>query len=227
MEGREFIDLANGRRWLYYAVATFSGSALATAAGAQPPGGAGPAQRAAERVDERVETIDHSIEAYISENALQIQYIRDLQIEGFGPVEARGGVFYNETRDLIAVADMLVDIGDQGDRRRIEVNVGTRLYGAFLNAENEDTFAVGFGGEAQYFLTRDERMSIKLSAFYGPDILTFGIADNIEDVGLRLQMRARQGTDIFVGYRALEIETINGDREVDDHLHIGFRRSFD
>jgi hypothetical protein len=192
----------------------------------QQPQQPGPAERAGERLDDRVDAAARSIEAYVSEDAIQAQYVQELRIEGFGPIEARGGFFYNETRDLIGIVDGLLYIGDQARRRRVEVNVGTRLYGAFLNAENEDTFAVGFGGEAQYFFTRDQRSSIKLMAFYAPDILTFGIADNVKDVGLRLQTRIREATDIFVGYRSLEIETILGSRDVDDDVHIGFRRSF-
>jgi hypothetical protein len=186
----------------------------------------GPAERAAERVDDRVDAVERYIEAYVSDDAIQAQYVQELQIEGFGPIEARGGFFYNETRDLIGVVDALLYIGDQANRRQIEVNVGTRLYGAFLNAENEDTFAVGFGGEAQYFFTRSQRSSLKLTAFYAPDILTFGIADSVKDVSLRLQTRIREATDIFVGFRSLEIETLLGTREVDDNVHIGFRRSF-
>jgi hypothetical protein len=190
---------------------------------AQQPG---PTERAAERVDERVDAVERYIEAYVSDDSIQAQYVQELRIEGFGPIEARGGFFYNEARDLIGMVDGLLYIGDQADVRQIEVNVGTRLYGAFLNAENEDTFAVGFGGEAQYFFTRDQRASLKLTAFYAPDILTFGIADNVKDMSLRLQTRIREGTDIFVGYRSLEIETILGSRDVDDNVHIGFRRSF-
>ena len=184
------------------------------------------AESAAERVDDRVDAAARSIEVYVSDDAIQAQYVQELRIEGFGPIEARGGFFYNETRDLIGMVDALLYIGDQANVRQIEVNVGTRLYGAFLNTENEDTFAVGFGGEAQYFFTRDQRSSIRLAAFYAPDILTFGIANNIKDVSLRLQTRIRDATDIFVGYRSLEIDTILGDREVDDNVHIGFRRSF-
>ena len=180
----------------------------------------------AERVDDRVDAGSRYIEAYVSDDSFQAQYVQELRIEGFGPVEARGGVFYNETRDLIAVVDGLLDIGDQADRRQIEVNVGTRLYGAFLNAENEDTFAVGFGGEAAFFFTRDLRTSVQLVAFYAPDILTFGIANNVQDVSLRLQTRIRDATDIFIGYRSLEIQTTLGDREVDDNVHIGFGRRF-
>jgi hypothetical protein len=202
-------------------------AALALPAAAQQrPRERGPAERAGERVDARVDTVDHSVEAYVSDEALQVQYIRELQIEGLGPIEARGGVFYNEQRDLIAMADALAYIGDQADVRQIEVNVGARMYAAFLNTENEDTFSVGLGGEAQWFFSQDRRTSLKLALFYAPDILSFGIANDIEDISLRLQTRIREGTDIFVGYRSLEISTVAGDREVDDHVHIGFRRSF-
>jgi hypothetical protein len=38
-------------------------------------------------------------------------------------------------------------------------------------------------------------------------------------------MRLRDGMDVFAGFRALEID-LPIDREVDDNLHVGFRRSF-
>jgi hypothetical protein len=197
-------------------------SALPTAAQQQR----GPAERAAERVDERVDSVSQSMEAYVSDDALQIQYIRELRIDEFGPIEARGAVFFNEERDLVGTVDLLAYVGDQARRRQIEVSVGTRMYAAFLNTENEDTFSMGLGGEAQYFFGREARTSLKLALFYAPDILSFGIANDIEDASIRLQTRVRDDTDIFVGYRALEISTTAGDREVDDSLHIGFRHTF-
>lgn len=196
----------------------------AASAGAQQQRGS--AERVGERLDERVDSVSRSIEAYVSDDALQIQYIRELRIDNFGPIEARGAVFYNEQRDLVATADALAYIGDQARQRQIEVSVGARAYAAFLNTENEDTFSMGLGGEAQYFFGREARTSIKLALFYAPDILSFGIANDIEDASIRLQTKVRDGTDIFVGYRALEISTTLGDREVDDSLHIGFRRNF-
>jgi hypothetical protein len=177
-------------------------------------------------VAQRVRTVDNAVEGYVSDIALQVQYVRDVSVEGLGPVEGRVGAFYNEQRDLIGVGDLLAYLGDQADRRLIDVSVGTRVYAAFLNEENEDTLGVGFGGEAEWFFSRDRRTSLKASAFYAPDILTFGIADNVTDWGVRLMTRIRENTDIFVGYRALEFETRVGDREVDDHLHVGFRRVF-
>ena len=174
----------------------------------------------------RVTTIDHAVEFYISDDAMQAEYVRMLDLGELGPTEVRGGFFYNEDRDLIATGDLLTYIGDDVGVRDLEVRVGTRIYGAFLAPEDQDVFGVGLGGEAQYFLTSNRSTSVTLGLFYAPDIATFGLADNVKDVSLRLMTRLRNGTDIFVGFRSFEIDIEPVDREVDDNLHVGFRRSF-
>lgn len=173
----------------------------------------------------RVTTIDHAVEFYISNDALEAQYVRMLDLGELGPTQARGGFLYNEDRDLVAVADLLVDVGDEIDARGLELRVGTRVYGAFLAPEDQDVFSIGLGGEAQYFLGSRRNASVTLGLFYGPDIVTFGTADHAMDVSLRLMTRMRNGTDVFVGYRTLEFG-VDPQRDVDDNLHLGFRRSF-
>ena len=174
----------------------------------------------------RVTTIDHAVEFYISDDALQAEYVRMLDLGDLGPTEVRGGFFYNEDRDLIATGDLLAYVGDDVGVRDLEVRVGTRVYGAFLAPEDQDVFGVGLGGEAQYFLGSSRNTSVTLSLFYAPDIATFGLADNVKDASLRLMTRLRNGTDIFVGFRTFEIDIEPVDREVDDNMHVGFRRSF-
>ena len=185
---------------------------------------AGPAL-AQQQAGDRVRTLDHAVEMYISDDALQARYVRTLDLGELGPTEVRGGFFYNEDRDLIVSGDLLASVGDEIDARRFEVRVGTRVYGAFLALEDQDVFGVGLGGEAQYFFNRSRSTSVQLSLFYSPDIVTFGTADNIKDASLRLITRLRDGTDVFVGFRAFEID-LDVDREVDDNMHVGFRRSF-
>jgi hypothetical protein len=184
---------------------------------------AGPAF--AQQADNRVTTLDHAVEMYLSDDALQARYVRTLDLGEIGPTEVRGGFFYNEDRDLIVSGDLLASVGDEIDARAFEVRVGTRVYGAFLALEDQDVFGVGLGGEAEYFFTRSRSTSVQLSLFYSPDIVTFGTADNIKDASLRLITRLRDGTDVFVGFRVFEID-LDVDREVDDNMHVGFRRSF-
>lgn len=172
------------------------------------------------------EVPDHALEVYLSDNALQAQYLRSLEFnDEIGPAEVRGGFFYNEDRDLILTGDFLARLGDVAERRVIEVRVGTRVYGGFLAIEDQDVFGVGLGGEAEYFIGRSRQTSLKLAFYYAPDIVTFGQADDIKDATFRLQTALRSGTDIFVGFRVFEID-FPIDREVDDNVHIGFRRSF-
>jgi hypothetical protein len=174
---------------------------------------------------DRVATLDHAVELYISDDALQAQYVRALDLGELGPTEMRIGFFYNEDRDLIGVGDLLANVGDDVGVRSLEVRVGTRVYGAFLAPEDQDVFGIGVGGEAQYFFGSARNTSVTLSLFYSPDIVTFGQADNVKDGSLRLMTRLRSGTDIFVGFRVFEID-LPEDREVDDNLHVGLRRSF-
>ena len=172
-----------------------------------------------------VTTLDHAVELYISDDALQAQYVRSLDLGELGPTEARLGFFYNEDRDLVGVGDLLAHVGDDVGVRALEVRVGTRVYGAFLAPEDQDVFGIGLGGEAQYFFGSARNTSVTLSLFYSPDIVTFGQADNIKDGSVRLMTRLRSGTDVFVGFRVFEID-LPVDREVDDNLHVGLRRSF-
>ncbi len=200
------------------------GALLATALVAVTPAVA--QQRDGQSADDRVTTIDHAIELYISDDAMQARYVRTLDLGDLGPTEVRGGVFYNEDRDLIGTADFLAFVGDEVGVRDLEVRVGTRVYGAFLAPEDQDIFGVGLGGEAQYFFNSARTASVTLSAFYSPDIVTFGSADNVKDASLRFMARLRNGTDVFVGFRSFEIDLAPEDREVDDNMHVGFRRSF-
>jgi hypothetical protein len=180
-----------------------------------------------QNADGRVTTIDHAVEFYISDDALQALYVRNVDLGEVGLTEARGGFFYNEDRDLIATGDLLADVGDELDApRRFELRVGTRVYGAFLAPEDQDVFGVGLGGEAQYFLGSNRATSITLALFYSPDIVTFGQADNVKDMTLRFTTRLRGGTDIFAGFRVFEIDIEPQDREVDDNLHVGIRFTF-
>ena len=41
--------------------------------------------------DQRVTTTDHAVEFYISDDAMQAQYVRNLDLGDFGPTEVRAG----------------------------------------------------------------------------------------------------------------------------------------
>jgi len=209
------------RRWIGAGVVVFAALTSLSAAAQND-----------ERAADKIHTVNSSVEAYVSGKTIDVQYRRELRIEDVGPVQASAGILYNEQRDLVGVFDALVYLGDQARQREIEVSVGSRVFAAFLNQENEDTLGVGFGGEAEWFFNQKRRSSLRLSAFYAPDILTFGIANNIRDYALDLttRMGSSRPTFAFVGFRHLEVDTVkeavSGNRNLDNEIHIGFRRTF-
>lgn len=162
---------------------------------------------------------------YLSEDALQALYGRSMRIGDVEDVAVRIGFFYNEARDLIAIGDASVDVIDPERRRRWGLTVGPRAYAALLAVEDQDIFSIGLGGTASYFFDAARTTSVSLTAYYGPDIVTFGNADNVTDVGVEFATRLTDRMTVFVGYRTFEIDLPN-DREVDDGLHLGLRGNF-
>jgi hypothetical protein len=168
---------------------------------------------------------EHALEVSVSDDSLEALYLRDVDIDEVGPTTISGGVFFNEARDLVATVSALSRIGTNDGTRRLVVSTGLRVYGAWLNVEDEDVLGVGLGGELRYYLDTARDMSVSLAGFYAPDIITFGEADNLTEASLRIETRLQNGTTLFLGYRAFEID-LPVDRELDDNLHVGFRREF-
>lgn len=165
------------------------------------------------------------VEVYLSENAMQVLYGRSLDIGELGRNDARVGIFINEDRDLIGIADMLIEVGEQRRRPNWSLEIGPRAYGALMSVENQDVFSIGLGGKLSYRLGRNRAAGISLTAFYAPDIVTFGNADNIKDGAIRLEARVSDTTDLFIGYRIFEFD-LDVDREVDDNMHLGILHRF-
>ena len=63
--------------------------------------------------------------------------------------------------------------------RRLNISVGPQLYAALLQEENDDVMAVSVGTEVRFFIDPARRLAVYGQAFYAPDILTFGAADNL------------------------------------------------
>jgi hypothetical protein len=174
---------------------------------------------------EGTQTGTQSVEAYLSEDAMQVLYGRQMDVGELGRNEVRVGVFLNEDRDLIGMADMLFDIGEPGRRPYWSLQMGPRVYGALMTIEDQDVFSIGLGGRLSYSLGRDRASSVFVSAFYAPDIVTFGNADNIKDVSFGVETRLSDSTSLFLGYRVFEFD-LEVVREVDDNMHLGVRHRF-
>lgn len=166
-----------------------------------------------------------SVEGYLSQDALQIFLTREMELGELGRNEVRAGFFLSEARDLIGVGDMLFDVGEPRRRPHWSLDLGPRAYGALLAVEDQDVFSLALGGRLSYSLGPRRLTRLSLAAFYAPDIVTFGNADDVKDVAVRVETPLSETTRLFVGYRVLEFN-LAVDREVDDNMHVGIRHSF-
>lgn len=168
---------------------------------------------------------EHQIEAYISEEAMQVLYARDASLLEGRSATLEGGVFVTEQRDIVGMVSAISEVADPSRYPRWRFEVGARGYGAMMEGEDQDVFGIGLGGQARYSFGDQQQMAAAIGAYYAPDILTFGDADGVYDAFLRLEFRLRAGLTAFVGYRLLEVDQAQN-RELDDHGHVGVRWTF-
>ncbi len=172
------------------------------------------AQQATPAADDR-----GAAEAALSNDTILLRYYDD--IEG-SERRLMGSGFLSEERDIVLSAGLLwpVELG-----RYFDVSVGPQLYAALLEEENQDVMAVSIGAELRWFLDPSRRFAIAGQAFYAPDILTFGSADNLMDLSARAEMRLSDRVIAFAGMRWFEFDLTDGagERTLQEEIFVGVR----
>jgi hypothetical protein len=151
-------------------------------------------------------------EVALSDDTLQLRYIasgRAMDVERASRIS--GTFFMSEARDLVLSGDVLFP----GDLNidRLQVLFGPRAYAALLEDENNDVLAASLGVEVRYELNRASGFAVSGQAFYAPDILTFGSANNLTDLSARAEIRLQDRLTVFGGMRWFEFELTDGDEE--------------
>ncbi len=158
-------------------------------------------------------------EVALSNDTILLRYYDD--IEG-SERRLMGSGFLSEERDIVLTAGMLwpVELGTYFD-----IAVGTQVYAAMLEEENQDVMSVSIGAELRWFFDRSRRFAISGQAFYGPDILTFGTADKLYDLSARAEMRLSDRIIAFAGMRWFEFDLTEGagERTLQEEVFIGVR----
>lgn len=164
--------------------------------------------------------IDPAAELALSNDTLQVHYFSKVDAGDDG--RFIGGVFLGEERDIVLSGAMLfgVDLG-----QRFDISFGPQLYAALLSDENQDVMALSLGGEARFYFDSSHRFAISGQAFYAPDILTFGSADNLMDLSARAEMKISDRVIAFAGMRWFEFDLTDGsgERTLQEEVFVGLR----
>jgi hypothetical protein len=165
-------------------------------------------------------------EVALSNDTVQLRYSSSGEQVGVSGSRVSGTFFLSEERDIVLSGAMLfpanLDIG------RLSISFGPQLYAALLEEENNDVMAVSVGTELRFLLNRSMGLAISGQAFYSPDILTFGSADNLTDLSARVELGVASRVIVFGGMRWFEFDLTDnaGTRTLQEELFVGFGYRF-
>jgi hypothetical protein len=174
---------------------------------------------------QQVRTPGSSGEIALSEESVQLRYVRPRLQGNIEAAQLGFGLFLNEERDIVASSNYYVE-ASRLRFDRLTILVGPVAYAALLSEENTDVFALAMGAEARFRLLRDPEVTIVGRAVYAPDILTFGSADNVWDVIGRAEIPITDRVTGFGGFRLFEIDLVQGKTELEESVHLGLRYLF-
>jgi hypothetical protein len=162
-------------------------------------------------------------EVQMSNDTLQMRYLDNGEhVNAAGNGQASAAFFLSEERDIVLSGDLLfparLDFAPP-----LGIRFGPRGYAALLEDENNDVMALSVGLEARWELHRNSGLAIAGHAFYAPDIMTFGSADNLTDLGARLEIRAAPRLTVFGGMRWFEFDLTDGsgERTLQEEVFVG------
>ena len=157
----------------------------------------------------------------------QINYYFGSDAVGYGGADFSVGAFFNDADDFMGSFGMKVT-GSPAGARPFSFGVGAKGYAASLDVPDRDVQAVGIGGEIKFHIPANIPMAFVLEGYYAPSITTFGDGESFSDLNFNFELEITPGTAAFVGYRSLEteLENSNRDYELDDEGHVGIRIMF-
>jgi hypothetical protein len=83
--------------------------------------------------------------------------------------------------------------------------------------------AISVGTEVRFFIDPNRGLAVSGQAYYAPDILTFGTADNLTDLSARVELNVAEQLQAFAGMRWFEFDLNDGTgaRTLQEELFVG------
>lgn len=165
-------------------------------------------------------------EIALSDEALQLRYVDTTDFLSVEGTRLAGAFFLSEERDVVLSAS--AQFPTNLEMGALSLTVGPQIYAALLEEENSDVMAMSLGTEMRLDLFPNMGVAITGHAYYAPDILSFGSADNIVDLGARLEIELAERLILFGGVRLFEFDLTEGEgkRTLQDELFAGFGYRF-
>ena len=154
-----------------------------------------------------------SVEANVGNNVLQLRYQMQATIQQKSDFDL--GVLLAQDRQVVATGALMFDIPHIA-LSGLQIEIGPQGYLAWLSGTRKtQIFALSGGVTARYEVVPQFHVAVFGSAFYSPEILTFGAANNVYDFIAGADISFTDRLTVLAGYRWLKFSL---DQQPDDKL---------
>jgi opacity protein-like surface antigen len=165
----------------------------------------------------------HQFDLSANDNALRASCATEV---GDGLRLDGGWLHDSDEGDLIHAGFQITGEASPGGQS-LDAGVGVRL--AYLDGEGRDRqgYGLGVGGTLRWILPRTTRWALDAEAYFAPDVLTGGDADQYTDATIRLSYAVTDRAGVYLGARYAGADY--DDRpsiRFDTGLHLGIRLTF-
>ena len=165
-----------------------------------------------------------SLEASLNNDTFQVEY--DTNLPSTANLFVNASVMYTEEyeHDSALVGTLGIQ-GVETDNSTYRAAIGARLY--VYDFGSLQGSALSFGGLFYHVFPGMQRLSAGGYAWYAPQVTSFGNTEQMYEFGARLAYRVIQNTDIFAGYRHLNLKHERGfNDQLEKGVNVGFRLNF-
>jgi hypothetical protein len=152
-----------------------------------------------------------SAEVALSNDTLELRYQGNADVREVPRSRITAGFLLTEDRDIVIDGGLLVPANLR--LGPLSAQFGPRAYAALLDEENNDILSLSVGAEVRFDISRNRGLAVTGKAYYAPDILTFGTADNLTDLSARAEIRLSSDLLAFAGMRWFELDLTEGGGE--------------
>ena len=158
-----------------------------------------------------------TLDLSLSDQMVEIDWRREIGNAAVAELSYLHSEDNREDSDIVGVGLFITTSAQQFD-----IRMGGKLF--YFFSKDIDSTGVSLGADANYRLTR--QFFIGGSAFYSPDILTWGDFDNFIESDIKVGFKPANNASLYIAYRYLEGSQGKFDFEPYDGLLIGFAADF-
>jgi YfaZ precursor len=173
-----------------------------------------------------ITTVAHAraFDMNLSNDTAELRYITPVGFENsFGSAELDVGFLSSTSDDIMGIFGF--QAVDEAGSATPGVKVGVGIKGFVGTINDNDVYAVALGGNVH--IPVYNRFSIFGDAHFAPDVVTFGDADRLLYLNVRLEYQILPQATVYIGYRKLQVNLKEGGNEsVDNGANIGLQFLF-